>query len=157
MLTKSQRPRFLNLVANSPCTPSQPCPKCALILVIRYRFKVFRERFGREPRPTEPLFFDASKKPPVKASLSDAREQIESGAIAVGVDPAPVLQFLQLDSSISDDRIAQSRVPTASVHSVLAHRPQSKGSSVWERFAKDERLHRLHRITPENSRPSGAL
>ena len=89
MLTKSQRPRFLNLVANSPCTPSQPCPKCALILVIRYRFKVFRERFGREPRPTEPLFFDASKKPPVKASLSDAREQIESGAIAVGVDPAP--------------------------------------------------------------------
>ena len=142
LLTKSMHPKSLNSV-KPHCRPTQPCPKCALVLVIRYRFDAFREQFGREPKPTEPLFFEPSKSRPVKASLCDAREQIEAAAAAVGIKAAPVLQFLRLDSPISEekaDRIgrdpaqpvtsgARSGVP---VNRGAANRCQPRLGSAWD-------------------------
>jgi len=155
MLTKSQSPRSLNLVVKPHCTPTQPCLKCALLLVIRFRFNAFREQFGREPKPTEPLFFDRSRRWPTKASLADVREQIETAAAAVGVKAARVLQFLRLDSPISEKkthRMGQNPVKpviNGARSRAWANRPRSKRDSPWERFARNERLHRLHKITPQ--------
>jgi hypothetical protein len=156
MLTKSPRLKFLK----PHCTRTQPCPKCSLLLVIRYRFRAFREQFGREPKPTEPLFFDHSKSRPLKVSLSEAREQIEGAATAVGITAVPLLRFLKLDSSISEqkaDHTVKGRIQLVTndassgqpVNRVLANRPWPKPHSVWERFIRNERLHRDHQITPE--------
>lgn len=153
MLSKSQHPQFLNTVVKPHCIPTQPCPKCSLLLVIRYRFNAFREQFGREPKPTEPLFFDRSESQPTKASLRDAREQIESAAAAVGVQAARVLRFLGLDLSISEkkhDRIDRRAVqPTTNGSRSGANRRPPKRGSAWARFVSNAGLHRLHNITPK--------
>jgi len=160
MLTKSPRLKFSKSVLKPHCTRTQPCPKCSLLLVIRYRFNAFREQFGREPKPTEPLFFDHSKTRPSKVSLSEAREQIEGAAIAVGITAMPLLRFLNLDSSISEqkaDRTGQGRIQLVTddansgqpANRALANRLWPKPRSVWERFARNERLHRHHKITPD--------
>ena len=165
MLIKSPHPKFLNSVVKPHCAPTQPCPKCSLLMVIRYRFNAFSEQFGREPKPTEPLFFDPTKNRPVKASLSDARDQIEAAATAVGIKAAPVLRFLKLDSIPEEHGIArtlgQPVIDGASsglpAKRIMATRQQPKPGSVFERFSRDTRLHRLHNITRKELRTLSGL
>jgi len=132
-------------------------------MVIRYRFDAFRDQFGREPKPTEPLFFDHSKSRPTKASLREAREQIEAAAAAAGIKATPVLRLLKLDSFISEgkaDRIGQSPaqpVTNGARSGVSANRVQSKPGSAFERFARNERLRRLHNITREELKTLSSL
>ena len=158
MLTKSLR-TSLRSVVKPHCTPAQPCPKCSLLLVIRYRFNAFREQFGYEPKPTDPLFFDGSKSRPVKASLCGAREQIEAAAAAAGIKAAPVLRLLNLDSSKSEEqavRIDRGPAQPGKSRAIVNPRPSKLGSA-WERFARNERLHRLHNVTPKELRTLSGL
>ena len=168
VLTKSPRPKFLNLVEKPQCTASQLCPKCSLFLVIRHRFEAFGAQFGREPKATEPLFFDPSKSRPVKASLSDARRQIEAAATAVGVEAAPILRLLKLDSTIRERKAPP--IGRSPVHSVTngarSGVPASRVStncqqpnlgSAWERFVRNERLHRLHKVTRQELKTLSGL
>jgi len=150
VLTKLQHPKLS--VVKPRCTPAQLCPRCSLLLVIRYRFNAFRELFGREPKPTEPLFFDHSKSRLAKASVGDARVQIETAAVAVGVEAERVLRFIGFDSPEKTDLMAQNPVqPTihGASSGAWANPPRPKADSPWERFAKNDRLHRLHNITPQ--------
>jgi hypothetical protein len=155
MHTRFQASTSLTLAAKQDCSPGRPCPKCSLMMVVRHRFDAFRAKFGREPKPVEPLFFDPSKRLPVKAGLRQAREQIAAAAHAVGVKAGPVLHLLNLDSATQQNAVSipESRGQT------LANRPRPNGrgerrtpsrtASVWERFAGDKRLHRHHNVTPE--------
>jgi hypothetical protein len=66
----------------------------ALLRVSEHRFRIFNERFGRDPEPDEPLFFDPSKDRPVAADPSETMEQVIAAASAAKVDARPVLKFL---------------------------------------------------------------
>jgi DNA primase len=66
----------------------------ALLEIAKIRFHAFRERFGREPEPDEPLLFDPSEDEPIEASWSERMLQVLAAASVTDVDAAPVLQFL---------------------------------------------------------------
>jgi hypothetical protein len=143
-------------IVKADCTSARPCVSCSVLLVIRHRFDCFRDQFGREPGATEPLFFDPSKNKPAKASLHDAREQIETAASALGIKAAPVLKFLKVDLAIvqaeanaTGKNLASSIAKTARSIASAQRRPQSKSASVWARFATNKQLHRLHNVTRE--------
>jgi len=93
-------------VNQHPCRPQAPCPKCALFAVFRFRFKLFREQFGRKPGPAEPLFFDPSIAHPVAVELPQAARQIEEAAQALKIEAQPILEFLNVNSAPSTPRTA---------------------------------------------------
>lgn len=66
----------------------------ALIEVAKVRFAAFRNRFGRDPKPHEPLLFDPSADEPVAANRADRMQQILTAANASNVDPRLVLKLL---------------------------------------------------------------
>jgi len=120
------------------CQPEALCPRCSLFEVIRFRFGIFREKFGRDPRPDEPLFFDPTQEWPAKACVDETRRQIQAAAAAMGVRLRPVLRLLNLDSGHPE---AKHPVKTGEQ---LQQRPQR---TAWERFVSDRRLHRAYNIT----------
>ena len=129
--------------------------RAALMKIVRVRYGAFIEKFGREPEPHEPLFFDESKVQPTKADLASTRRQLADGARAAGVKVAPVLMFLGLFSA-SDEGIQRQPVQApsgaegrfAGSGSPSAQRPSSE-ASVWAKFLADHQLHAHHRITRE--------
>ncbi len=76
-------------------TPPISDPSIAALLEIaKVRFELFRERFGREPGPDEPLLFDPDKGEPTAATQADSRVQVVSAALASQVDVSVVLGLL---------------------------------------------------------------
>ena len=76
-------------------TPSVSDPMVAALLEIaKVRFALFRERFGREPGPDEPLLFDPEQEVPTAATQAESRVQVVSAAIASEVDANAVLHLL---------------------------------------------------------------
>jgi hypothetical protein len=69
----------------------------ALLEVAKVRFALFRERFGRDPGPDEPLLFDPDEEQPTQATGPEGRVQVLSAAIASEVDPSVVLGLLGYD------------------------------------------------------------
>jgi hypothetical protein len=65
--------------------------------VIQYRFKAFREAFGRDPQPNEPLFFAANCPYPRMAEHDQVMAQMKQAANATGVPFSPLMKFLELD------------------------------------------------------------
>ena len=120
------------------CRPEALCPKCSLFEVIRFRFGAFREKFGRDPRPDEPLFFDPTREWPEKACVDETRGQIQTAAAAMGVRLRPVLRLLNLHSDRPEVK-----------HSVkTSEQPQIQAQhNAWKKFASDRRLHQAHNIT----------
>ena len=66
----------------------------ALMEIARVRFQLFRERFGREPGPDEPLLFDPDQGGPTAATQADRIVQVVSAAMASKVDANAVLGLL---------------------------------------------------------------
>jgi hypothetical protein len=120
------------------CQRQALCPRCSLVEVIRFRFGAFRAKFGRDPRPDEPLFFDPMQELPTKASLNQAHGQIQAAAAAMGVTVGPVLRLLNLDS------VHSKALRPAETNARPQRRPQRAS---WERLVRDKRLHRAHNIT----------
>jgi hypothetical protein len=80
---------------NNMATPSISDPLVAALLeVAKVRFALFREQFGRDPDPDEPLLFDPDQKEPTVATHADGRVQVISAAMASDVDAAAVLTLL---------------------------------------------------------------
>ena len=132
----------------------QAYAKAALVQIVQHRYTAFVQKFGREPGPHDPLFFDESKVEPTKADLPSTRRQLAEGARAAGVKVAPVLMFLGLPP-VADDSIrrppVQPPIParqSARSGGPSAQRPASE-ASVWARFLADDRLHARYRITRE--------
>ncbi|HJU29305.1 MAG TPA: hypothetical protein VJ718_09045 [Candidatus Binataceae bacterium] len=66
----------------------------ALLQVAQVRYEAFRERFGRDPEPNEPLLFDPTKDEPTAANWADRQMQVLTAAVASNVDAILVLQYL---------------------------------------------------------------
>jgi len=66
----------------------------ALLEIAKVRFALFRERFGRDPGPDEPLLFDPAQEKPTAATRADSMVQVVSAAIASEVDANTVLGLL---------------------------------------------------------------
>ena len=66
----------------------------ALLEIAKVRFALFRERFGRDPGPDEPLLFDPNEAEPTAATGADGRVQVVSAAMASEVDASAVLGLL---------------------------------------------------------------
>ena len=67
----------------------------AMLKIARMRYQIFRERFGRDPGPDEPLFFD-SKHISVVAGATEMCSQIMDAAAATRSDYLSVMKFLGL-------------------------------------------------------------
>jgi len=52
------------------------------------RKEAFRKKFGREPEPGDPIFFDPDAETPQQMSEEDFRRELNREAAAAGVDPA---------------------------------------------------------------------
>jgi hypothetical protein len=69
----------------------------ALLQIAKIRYEAFRERFGREPEPNEPLLFDPRADQPVAADSTDRTLQVLSAALLINVDSKLVLDYLGLN------------------------------------------------------------
>ena len=79
------------------CKSTISNPSIALLEVARVRFALFRERFGRDPGPDEPLLFDPEKGKPTASNSAMSRVQVLSAALASEVDAGVVLRLLGLN------------------------------------------------------------
>ena len=85
--------RFARITIMHKSTISDPSI-AALLEVARVRFALFRERFGRDPDPDEPLLFDPEKGEPTASNMAMSRVQVLSAALASDVDAGAVLGLL---------------------------------------------------------------
>ncbi len=69
----------------------------ATLEVFRIRYRAFCERFGRDPEPDEPLFFDPAQDQPVAPDAALIRAQVLAAASAAGVNGRMVLSFMRLE------------------------------------------------------------
>ena len=124
--------------------------KNALLQIVRVRFRAFEAKFGRLPKPDEPIFFDQSSSHPVKASIEETRAQLERGALEARVDLDPVLHFLGLSyRPTSIQRSADTIARRGGAHSVRSNRRDSDASTGGNGFLTNERLHRRYQITSD--------
>jgi hypothetical protein len=109
------------------CKVGVACPKCSFFEVIRLRFRAFREKFGRDPGPNEPLFFEPNRDRPVQVDTAQAIEQIEAAAGTLKIDSEPVLDFLKLKSA-ARNRQDQSKPKAASAaRPISSNHPTTRG------------------------------
>jgi hypothetical protein len=66
----------------------------ALIAVVRLRYQAFLIRFGRDPRPDEPLLFDPKQDEPTAANADEQFLQIKDAADVANVDAILLLNCL---------------------------------------------------------------
>jgi len=64
--------------------------------VATIRFEAFRERFGREPLPEEPLFFNPEADSPMGANPSQLSAQLAEACREIGVAPSFLANFWDL-------------------------------------------------------------
>jgi hypothetical protein len=69
----------------------------ALLKVAICRFGMFVKKFGRDPEPNEPLFFDPHSDQPVEADAVELRRQVMETARSAGVNADMVIRFLKLE------------------------------------------------------------
>ena len=67
-----------------------------MLKIARLRYHLFRDRFGRDPGPDDPLFFDSRLSEPVVAGASEMCSQIMDAAVATRSDYMSVMKFLGL-------------------------------------------------------------
>jgi hypothetical protein len=68
----------------------------AMLKIARVRYEIFRSKFGRDPGPDDPLFFDSMRDQPVVASAAEIRSQVMDAAVATRSDYLSVMKFLGL-------------------------------------------------------------
>ena len=68
----------------------------AILKIMRMRCQVFRSRFGRDPGPDDPLFFDSKHDRPVIALEAEVWSQVMDAAAATRCDFTSVMKFLGL-------------------------------------------------------------
>ena len=84
------------------------------------RYRAFCDRFGRDPEPDEPLFFDPAQDHPVAPEPAVIRAQVLRAAATAGVDGRMVLNFMRLDRLTRPSESAP--VPSPARHRAPADR-----------------------------------
>ena len=60
--------------------------------ILDKQFSSFKEKFGREPGPSDPLFFDPDADTPQQLTDQQVNDCIRDAALADGLDPARVFR-----------------------------------------------------------------
>ena len=60
---------------------------------LELQIEAFREKFGREPEPDDPLFFDPDADTPVPIDVEEVSAQIIKAMASAGLDPAKIYAF----------------------------------------------------------------
>jgi hypothetical protein len=68
----------------------------AMLKIARVRYEIFRSRFGRDPGPDDPLFFDSMRDQPVVANEAEMCSQVMDAATVTRSDYLSVMKFLGL-------------------------------------------------------------
>jgi hypothetical protein len=68
----------------------------AMLKIARVRYDIFRIKFGRDPGPDDPLFFDSMRDQPVVAGADEMSAQVMDAAVATRSDYMSVMKFLGL-------------------------------------------------------------
>ena len=68
----------------------------AMLKIARVRYQIFRARFGRDPGPDDPLFFDSLRDPPEVAGDAEMWSQVMEAAAVTRSDYLSVMKFLGL-------------------------------------------------------------
>lgn len=100
MHTYLKEKRNLRRVAGNsrrPGTGRQNSLESELLKIASVRFEAFRDRFGRDPFPDEPLFFDPSLDQPVAPPSAEMRTQLLAAASATRSDRASLLRYFGLE------------------------------------------------------------
>jgi hypothetical protein len=69
----------------------------AMLKIARVRYDIFRIKFGRDPGPDDPLFFDSMRDHPVVAGADEMWSQVMDAVVATRSDYLSVMKFLGLD------------------------------------------------------------
>ena len=97
----------------------------ALIKIAAVRYQAFRDYFGRDPLPDEPLFFDPSREKPTACATAEMRAQLITAASTTKSDSSSLSKFFGLDAleqrvtnglaQVIDDLTATGRTTRSSV------------------------------------------
>ena len=64
-----------------------------MIELLKEQRKRFRQKFGRDPRPDDPIFWDESAAEPTPASVEDIHQSILAALIKAGSPPEFIYAF----------------------------------------------------------------
>ena len=68
-----------------------------MVKVIAHRFAIFRRTFGREPLPSDPLFFMADTPRPIHARRQELKDQLTEAAEETNVSLSELQEFLGIE------------------------------------------------------------
>jgi hypothetical protein len=100
MQTYLKEKRSLHRVAGISRRPGnchQTTIEDELLKIASVRYQAFRDRFGRDPFPDEPLFFDPNLDQPVAPESVEMRSQILAAASATRSDRDSLLKYFGLE------------------------------------------------------------
>jgi integrase len=67
--------------------------------------ELFREKFGREPGPGDPIFFDPDADTPIPLDEDLIRTDITKAMASAGIDPALIYAFHRTGLIISEENV----------------------------------------------------
>jgi hypothetical protein len=86
-----------NFAGRSCGSAAELCPACSLMEIVHDRFETFRHKFGREPLPDKPLFFDPEADSPVQANPIQVHAQLADACLKLGVGLSMLTSFWNLN------------------------------------------------------------
>jgi hypothetical protein len=112
VVQRSQDPRFTQRIHQHDGTtvyqwPTDSLQETQLREMMERQAGRFREKFGRDPRPEDPIFFDPDADEPRPRDLDTVTRQMTEGlrkaGMEVGVDPALIEAWCELGYVVTDD------------------------------------------------------
>ena len=67
--------------------------------------ELFRQKFGREPGPDDPIFFDPDADTPTPMSVKQVSDEIVQAMVSAGVDPSIIYAFHRTGFLVSEDNV----------------------------------------------------
>ena len=74
---------------------------------LEQQFEAFRRRFGREPGPSHPVFFDPDAEQPGPLSQTRMEEELVRAATVAGIDPAIIFAYVKTGMLVTSHNLAQ--------------------------------------------------
>ncbi len=70
--------------------------------IIESQLAMFKEKFGREPEPNDPIFFDPDSDTPQPYSEEELKQGLIEDALEAGIDPVKALLHFGFDVTEED-------------------------------------------------------
>jgi integrase len=68
--------------------------------------EAFRAKFGRDPGPDDPVFFDPDAKTPQPMDMDALQRQVIEAMVQVGIDPALIYAYSKTGLMVTDENLA---------------------------------------------------